>query len=601
MRAAKLRTKIILFTALLIVLVISGSFFLVNRVVKGQIRTRLVRDLERSQLTLEQTQTNRLRELVAYSIIASENSTLKAAVDTYQTEMSSSSPVLLQLQRTVENEAGKLIQILSSIDLLIITSNSGDVITVQGIPARVVPKNLSLSSQPSVINSLSANPLGYEKAASLWQFRDKVYRIVSVPILLQDNIIGTLSSGFEISANLVRSMKSNTNSEIVFYAESGIIASTLSSAQNQALLDSLKTGGSQESLPSSAQQSELSLNGETFLSLRVALGGSSSGHFMILNSIDQAMQGIMGGIKQSMVLTALFSVILATLLGWGLSQSFTHPLINFVEFMDGITQTGDLSKKFRSPSPNYEVDVLARSFESMAHSLEESQAESARYHEELRQNQFNEEKLRTLAMRSRLDALISQVNPHFLFNALNTVGVMIDENPVEAQRLTVKLANIFRRTLQVSEKEIISLQEELNFIADYLEIEKARFGERLQVEQRVQVQNAKIPCFTLQPLIENAIKHGAAPKIGTTTIQIDVTQWNGRLTIRVTDNGVGIPRPKLDSILERGYGLRNLIDRLTIHYRSDFTWKVESEFQQGTTILLELPSQPPDYPAPAAA
>jgi LytS/YehU family sensor histidine kinase len=303
----------------------------------------------------------------------------------------------------------------------------------------------------------------------------------------------------------------------------------------------------------------------------------------------------MGGIKQSMVLTALFSVFLATLLGWGLSQSFTHPLINFVEFMDGITQTGDLRKKFRSPSPNYEVDVLARSFESMARSLEESQAESARYHEELRQKQFNEEKLRTLAMRSRLDALISQVNPHFLFNALNTVGVLIDENPVEAQRLTVKLGNIFRRTLQVSEKEIISLQEELNFIADYLEIEKARFGERLQVEQRVQVQNAKIPCFTLQPLIENAIKHGAAPKIGTTTIQIEVTQRNGRLTIRVRDNGIGIPRPKLDSILERGYGLRNLIDRLTIHYRSDFTWKVESEFQQGTTILLELPSQPPDY------
>jgi len=114
MRAVKLRTKIILFTSLLIVLVISGSFFLVNRVVKGQIRTRLVRDLERSQLTLEQTQTNRLHELVAYSIIASENSTLKAAVDTYQTEMSGSSPVLVQLQRTVENEAGKLFSILST-------------------------------------------------------------------------------------------------------------------------------------------------------------------------------------------------------------------------------------------------------------------------------------------------------------------------------------------------------------------------------------------------------------------------------------------------------------------------------------------------------
>lgn len=598
MRAVKLRTKIILFTSLLIVLVISGSFFLVNRVVKSQIRTRLVRDLERSQLTLEQLQTNRLHELAAYSIVASENSTLKAAVDTYQTEMSGRSPILRQLKRTVENEARKIFSILST-DILIITNNSGEVITIQTAPPETIPEDLDLSGQPSVVNSLSTNPIGYEQAASLWQFRDKVYRIVSVPILLQDNIIGTLSSGFEISVGLVRAMKSNTNSDVVFYAESGIIASTLSPVQNQALLNSLKGDDLWESLPSAAQQSELSLNGETFLSLRVALGGSSSGHFMILNSIDQAMGGIMNGIKQSMVLTGLFAVFLATFLGWGLSRSFTRPLINFVEFMDGITQTGDLSKKFRSPSPNYEVDVLARSFESMARSLEESQAQTARYHEELREKQYNEEKLRTLAIRTRLEALISQINPHFLFNALNTVGVMIDENPPAAHRLTLKLANIFRRTLQVSEKEIISLQEELNFIADYLEIEKARFGERLQVEQRVQAQNAQIPCFTLQPLIENAIKHGASPKIGTTTIRIEVSQIDSRLTIRVIDDGIGIPRQKLANILDRGYGLRNLIDRLTIHYQSDFSWKVESEFQQGTTVLLELPSQPPKHAVPA--
>ena len=600
MRAVKLRTKIILFTTLLIVLVISGSFFLVNRVVRSQIRSRLVRDLERSQLTLEQIQAQRLHELVAYSIVASENSTLKAAVDTYQTEMSGTSPVLQQLERTVENEARKIFSILST-DVLIITNNHAEVITIQGVSARMVPLDLDLSRQPSIVNSLSTNPLGYEQAASLWQFRNKVYRIVSVPILLQDNIIGTLSSGFEISAELVRTMKSNTNSDIVFYAERGIIASTLSPAQNQALLNSLNADDARESLSSAAQQSELSLNDETFLSLRVALGGSSSGHFMILNSIDPAMRGIMRGIKQSMVLTGLFSVLLATLLGWGLSQSFTYPLINFVEFMDGITQTGDLSKKFRSPSPNYEVDVLARSFESMARYLEESQAQTARYHEELREKQFNEEKLRTLAMRSRLDALISQINPHFLFNALNTVGVMIDENPAEAQRLTLKLASIFRRTLQVSEREIISLQEELNFIADYLEIEKARFGERLQVEQQVQVRNAEIPCFTLQPLIENAIKHGAAPKIGTTTIRIVVIQKNSRLTIRVIDDGIGIPRERLDTILQRGYGLRNLIDRLTIHYQSDFSWKVESELQRGTTVLLELPSQPPQHSNQAAS
>jgi sensor histidine kinase YesM len=598
MRSFKLRAKIILFTEFLIILVISGSFLLVNRVVKHQIRTRLVRDLERSQLTLEQVQKNRLHELVAYSIIASENSTLKAAIDTFQTERSANRRLLEQLKRTVDNEARKLFSILAT-NVLIITANNGDVIALQGIPPALVPENLNLSQQPSVVNSLSNSPEDFEQAAGVWRFRDKVYRVVSVPILLQDIVVGTLSSGFEISAELVHSIKANTNSDIVFYSENGIIASTLNSDQNQALLNAVRNVDSFGVRTPEAQQSELVLNSESFLALRIPLGGASSGSFVILNSIDQAMQGIMGGIKQSLVLTGLCSVILAMLLGWGLSQSFTRPLMNFVDFMHGITQAGDLNKKFSSPSPNYEVDVLARSFENMARSLEESQSETARYHEELRQKQSHEEKLRTLAMRSRLDALISQVNPHFLFNALNTVGVLIDENPAEAQRLTVKLANIFRRTLQVSEKEIISLQEELNFIADYLEIEKARFGERLQVVRKVAVEDAQIPCFTLQPLIENAIKHGAAPKIGTTTISIEVSQSNGRLSIRVSDNGMGIPQQKMESILERGYGLRNLIDRLTILYQSDFSWKVESEFQRGTTVSLELPcvpSHPPSLP-----
>ena len=122
MKPLKLRTKIILFTSLLVIAVVAGSFLVINQVVKTQVRSRLVRDLERSQQTLEQIQQDRLREMAAYSIIASENSTLKAAIETYQTELQSNSPVLEQLRRTVENEATKLFGILKA-DLLVVTSN----------------------------------------------------------------------------------------------------------------------------------------------------------------------------------------------------------------------------------------------------------------------------------------------------------------------------------------------------------------------------------------------------------------------------------------------------------------------------------------------
>lgn len=610
MKPLKLRTKIILFTTLLVVAVVSGSFLVINQVVKNQVRARLVHDLERSQHTLEQIQKDRLREMVVYSIIGSENSTLKAAIETYQTERQSGNPILEQLRRTVENEASKLFLILQT-DLLVVTSNTGEVLAIEGVPAPAVPPGLNLADQPSIANCLSPRTADFEQAASVWPFRQKTYRMVSVPILLQDIVVGTLSTGYEISPGLVRTIKSNTDSDVVFVGGGQVIASTLTDAQNEALLKHLNESkqaafregdpaavpGSASSetytgLPSSPLQSEMKLFGETFLALQVLTGNSSHGSFIILNSIDQAMQGIMGGIKLTLILIGVFSVLVASLLGFALSQSIARPLMNFVNFMDGITQTGELQQKFQHDRPNFEVDVLARSFESMARSLAESQAETACYHEELRRKEFNEEKLRRLATRSRLDALISQINPHFLFNALNTVGVLIDENPDEARRLTVKLASIFRQTLQASEREVVSLQEELRFVQDYLEIEKARFGERLRVEEAVDVRNAEIPCFTLQPLIENAVKHGAAPKIGTTTIRIAVRQVNGHLSIQVSDDGVGMTEESLKHILERGYGLKNLIDRLSIHYASSFTWRVESQFEKGTTISLELPYQP---------
>src|SRR5262249_25335932 len=155
-----------------------------------------------------------------------------------------------------------------------------------------------------------------------------------------------------------------------------------------------------------------------------------------------------------------------------------------------------------------------------------------------RQKDSNERKLRTLITQSRLHTLISQINPHFLFNTLNTLGALIEENPEEARRLTVKLSNIFRQTLRASERQMVSLDEELSFIQDYLEIEKARFGERLCVEQAVSISKAEIPCFTLQLLVENAIKHGASAKIGTTTIRILALQEGDRLQIQVSDDGI---------------------------------------------------------------
>src|SRR4030095_2203249 len=311
MKPLKLRTKIILFTALLVIAVVAGSFLVINQVVKTQVRSRLVRELERSQQTLEQTQQDRLREMAAYSIIASENSTLKAAIETYQTELQSNSPILEQLRRTVENEAAKLFVILKA-DLLIVTSNRGEVLALEGIRLSTARAGLNLADQPSIQNCLSPDPReDYEQSAGIWRFQGRTYRIVSVPILLQDLVIGTWSSGYEISPNLVATIKLNTGSDVVFVAGDKVIASTFNDDQNGVLLRALKTQASPPANTASESQTEVTLQGETFLALQIAEGSPSGGGFIILNSIDRAMQNIMGGIKVTLVFIGLFSVLVS--------------------------------------------------------------------------------------------------------------------------------------------------------------------------------------------------------------------------------------------------------------------------------------------------
>jgi LytS/YehU family sensor histidine kinase len=237
-------------------------------------------------------------------------------------------------------------------------------------------------------------------------------------------------------------------------------------------------------------------------------------------------------------------------------------------------------------------DLILRSWNG---SLAHSRPGIVGYHEEQKQNEVQQANLRSLVNRSRLNVLMSQINPHFFFNALDTFGALVEENPAEARRLISKMANIFRQTLRASEREMISLREELSFIEDYLEIEKARFGERLRVEQMISsdVIQARIPCFTLQLLVENAIKHGASPKIGTSTICIAALQPGDWIQIQVSDDGVGMTEDSLNHILERGHGLRNVVERLNILYASEFSWRVQSEFQKGTTVTLRLPFSPP--------
>src|SRR5258707_8765371 len=205
--------------------------------------------------------------------------------------------------------------------------------------------------------------------------------------------------------------------------------------------------------------------------------------------------------------------------------------------------------------------------------------------------EMNLEQHQQLLLKARMDALSSQINPHFLFNTLNTVSSLIRFDPDAARGVVLKLSNILRRLLRKHET-FVPLREELHFIDDYLDIEVARFGrDNLEIIKSVDEDalEAFVPSMLLQPIVENCLKHGLAPKIDGGKIQLRTTNRDGRLRIEIEDNGVGISEEKMPHVYVEGIGLSNVRERLRVFYGADFRLENESHTGQGTGVRIANP------------
>jgi two-component system LytT family sensor kinase len=190
-----------------------------------------------------------------------------------------------------------------------------------------------------------------------------------------------------------------------------------------------------------------------------------------------------------------------------------------------------------------------------------------------------------------MDALTAQINPHFLFNTLNTVSSLIRYDPDTARGVVIKLSNILRRLLRKHET-FVPLQEELDFIDDYLDIEVARFGrDNLVIQKQIddKTLDAFVPSMLLQPIVENALKHGLASKLGGGELTIRTESHDSRVIISVEDNGVGISKERMAQVFENGIGISNVHERLRVLYGSDFRMDISSEEGEGTRIRIEVP------------
>ncbi|MGH9440249.1 MAG: sensor histidine kinase, partial [Terriglobia bacterium] len=198
---------------------------------------------------------------------------------------------------------------------------------------------------------------------------------------------------------------------------------------------------------------------------------------------------------------------------------------------------------------------------------------------------------RRILLQARMDALVSQINPHFLFNTLNTISSLIRGDPDTARSILLKLSRILRRRLK-AQAHFVPLKEELEFIDDYLDIEVVRFGrEKLHFIKDIEpgADDVVVPGMILQPLVENAIRHGIAPKVEGGTITLRARRKNHRLTLEVEDDGVGIPEEKRNEVYASGIGMRNVTDRLRVLFGDQFALRVDSLPGQWTLVSFEIP------------
>ena len=165
---------------------------------------------------------------------------------------------------------------------------------------------------------------------------------------------------------------------------------------------------------------------------------------------------------------------------------------------------------------------------------------------------------------ARLNALRMQLDPHFLFNALNTISAQVVRDPRLARTMIEHLGNLLRLTLDSKNRQEIPLWEELALLDHYLAIQKIRFGDSLRIEMRIpaELRYALVPSLFLQPLVENAIRHGLSPRAGGGTIVVTAGSSNGRLEVKVADDGVGLPPGWLPRSQE-GVGLSVTRERIS--------------------------------------
>ena len=275
--------------------------------------------------------------------------------------------------------------------------------------------------------------------------------------------------------------------------------------------------------------------------------------------------------KRSLLLGGLFMLggWIGTLLAFGILIMFSIVAPDWPSYYSWLKMSTLFSLIFGALVTGYFV---------LRHRLEENAATLA-------EKEINEQRLLQLKTKAELEALRAKINPHFLFNTLNSIASLIPVDPAKAEEMVQKLAHLFRFTLEASNHEMMKLTDELQVIREYLAIEKIRLGKRLSYEITMEaaLANMQIPGLLLQPLVENSVRHGIAPAKSGGQIQIHCRANEHFCCIEIHDTGQGFS----GAAATEHFGLSSVRERLTLNYGTEYDFKIMPG--QGVNILLKLP------------
>ena len=206
---------------------------------------------------------------------------------------------------------------------------------------------------------------------------------------------------------------------------------------------------------------------------------------------------------------------------------------------------------------------------------------------QLKEVEIENERLQRFELQARLSSLQAKLNPHFLFNTLNSTAALIYDNPKKAEESIVRLSDLYRKIFSISNQNFIRLKEEIELIEDMLELEKLRFEDDLsyRVDCPASLQETKIPGLLIEPLVENVIKHVYSRNQQNIRIEIKIEQKDENLFIGVEDNGMGFDVGKTDP----GYGLYSIQERLRLLFGDNAGIDIDSEVGRGTKVKIWMP------------